>query len=222
VFNRPVNKKENPVERFIGKTAVLGLQYGLGWTKFQKTVAMQSKAQVGQEVLLSDEEASRVINPYRTTYHQIPKMWSLLNSLIPQMTGKNFSYDLGPLRFEYERIRLPSGLYLNYHGLENKNGQWWFTYGGKPKYLYGGKMLENIVQALARISVMDAAVRVRKRIGMQLHLQVHDELVYVTDEPVASTTLSVVHEEMCRRPIWGVDIPLDAEGDIAQSYGDAK
>lgn len=222
VFGRPVNKKENPVERFIGKTAILGLQYGLGWQKFQKTVAMQSKAQVKQEVILSDEEAAQVISTYRNTYHQIPKMWSLLNNLIPQMTGKNFRYDLGPLTFEHERIRLPSGLYLNYHGLENKNGQWWFTYGGKPKYLYGGKMLENIVQALARICVMDAAVRVRKRIAAQLALQVHDELVYVQPDPVAKMTLDVVHEEMCRRPVWGVDIPLDAEGDIGQSYGDAK
>lgn len=222
VFDRPVNKKDHPVERFIGKTAVLGLQYGLGWSKFQKTVAMQSKAQVKQEVLLTDEEAARVIQTYRTTYHQIPKMWTLLNNLIPQMTSKNFSYELGPLVFEHERIRLPSGLYLNYHNLENKNGQWWFTYGGKPKYLYGGKMLENIVQALARICVMDAAIRVRKRIGAQLALQVHDELVYVQPDPVAKITLDVTYEEMCRRPQWGVDIPLDAEGDIAQSYGDAK
>lgn len=222
VFNYEVQKKTHPVERFIGKTAVLGLQYGLGWQKFQKTVAMQSKAQVGQEVVLSDEEAARVIATYRQTYHQIPKMWTLLSNLIPQMTGRNFSYELGPLTFEFERVRLPSGLYLNYHGLENKNGQWWFTYGGKPKYLYGGKMLENIVQALARICVMDAAIRVRKRIGTQLHLQVHDELVYVTDDAIAKPTLSVVHEEMCRRPIWGVDIPLDAEGDIGQAYGDAK
>lgn len=222
VFGRPVNKKEHPVERFIGKTAVLGLQYGLGWSKFQKTVAMQSKAQVKQEVLLTDEEAARVITTYRTTYHQIPKMWSLLGNLIPQMTGKNFRHELGPLVFEYERIRLPSGLYLNYHDLQNKNGQWWFTYGGKPKYLYGGKMLENIVQALARICVMDAAVRVRKRTGEQLALQVHDELVYVVGESYAHDLLPIVHEEMCRRPQWGVDIPLDAEGDIAFSYGDAK
>ena len=83
-------------------------------------------------------------------------------------------------------------------------------------------MLENIVQALARICVMDAAVRVRKRIGARLQLQVHDELVYVVPEHLAKMTLDVVHEEMCRRPSWGVDIPLDAEGDIAISYGDAK
>lgn len=221
VFGYEVQKKTHPVERFIGKTAVLGLQYGLGWQKFQKTVAMQSKAQVGQEVVLSDEEAARVISTYRNTYHQIPKMWTTLGNFIPRMTG-NFYEELGPLGFTKGGIRLPSGLFLNYHELQNKDGQWWFTYGGKPKYLYGGKMLENIVQALARICVMDAAVRVRKRIGARLQLQVHDELVYVVPEHLAQMTLDVVHEEMCRRPQWGVDIPLDAEGDIAPSYGDAK
>lgn len=222
VFGREVNKKNNPVERFIGKTAVLGLQYGLGWQKFQKTVAMQSKAQVGQEVKLDDMEATRVIQTYRNTYSQIPQMWRTLDALIPQMTSRSCSVPLGPLVFEYQRVRLPSGLYLNYHDLQNKDGQWWFTYGGKPKYLYGGKMLENIVQALARICVMDAAVRVRKRIGQQLHLQVHDELVYVVEDQIADSVLRVVHEEMCTRPKWGVDIPLDAEGDVAPSYGEAK
>lgn len=221
VFGREINKKENPVERFIGKTAVLGLQYGLGWQKFQKTVAMQSKAQVKQEVILSDAEAAKVIETYRTTYHPIPKMWSRLNNLIPRMTGDMYE-EVGPIIFLKNQIKLPSGLFLNYHELQNKEGQWWFTYGGKPKYLYGGKMLENIVQALARICVMDAAVRVRKRIGQQLHLQVHDELVYVVPNAIASSVKQVVYEEMCRRPQWGVDIPLDAEGDIGPSYGDAK
>lgn len=222
VFGYEVKKKTHPVERFIGKTAVLGLQYGLGWQKFQKTVAMQSKAQVGQEVKLDDMEATRVIQTYRNTYSQIPQMWRTLDALIPQMTSRSCSVPLGPLVFEYQRVRLPSGLYLNYHDLQNKDGQWWFTYGGKPKYLYGGKMLENIVQALARICVMDAAVRVRKRIGQQLHLQVHDELVYVVEDQIADSVLRVVHEEMCTRPKWGVDIPLDAEGDVAPSYGEAK
>ena len=221
VFGYEVLKKTHPVERFIGKTAVLGLQYGLGWSKFQKTVAMQSKAQVGQEVVLSDAEAAKVVETYRTTYHPIPKMWSRLNNLIPRMTSDTYE-EVGPIVFLKNQIKLPSGLFLNYHELQNKEGQWWFTFGGKPKYLYGGKMLENIVQALARICVMDAAVRVRKRIGAQLHLQVHDELVYVVPDSIAKSVKQVVYEEMCRRPQWGVDIPLDAEGDIGPSYGDAK
>ena len=227
VFGYQVKKSTHKVERFIGKTAVLGLQYGLGWTKFQKTVAMQSKAQVGEEVVLSDEEAAKVINTYRHTYSAIPKMWSKLTGLISRMTGPDFYEQVGPLLFEHERIRLPSGLYLSFHGLENKGGQWWFTYGGKPKYLYGGKMLENITQALARIIVMDAAVRVRQRVrdlgaDIWLNLQVHDELVYVVPDELAPTMEQIVFEEMCTRPEWGMDIPLDAEGDTGQSYGDAK
>jgi hypothetical protein len=227
VFGYQVKKSTHKVERFIGKTAVLGLQYGLGWVKFQKTVAMQSKAQVGEEVVLSDEEAAKVISTYRQTYSAIPQMWSTLTGLIPRMTSKACSEELGPLLFEHERIRLPSGLYLNFHGLENKNGQWWFTYGGKPKYLYGGKLLENITQALARIIVMDAAVRVRQKLkdisnDVWLNLQVHDELVYVVPDELVDTVEKLVFNEMCTRPDWGMGIQLDAEGDSGPSYGDAK
>lgn len=227
VFGYLVNKKDHKVERFIGKTAVLGLQYGLGWAKFQKTVALQSKAQVGQEVKLSDEEANRVVNTYRNTYPMIPKMWTKLNNALPTMTSSDCSELISPIIIEHERIKLPSGLYLNYHNLENKNGQWWFTFAGKPKYIYGGKMLENITQALARIHVMDAAVRVRKRLkaitdDVWLNLQVHDELVYVVPDELVEVVTAIVLEEMRRRPSWGMDIPLDAEAGRGQSYGDAK
>jgi DNA polymerase len=228
VFDRSIVKKNNPVERFIGKTAVLGLQYGLGWQKFQKTVKLQSKAQVGKEVALSDDEAMNVIKTYRTTYEEIPQMWQRLNSMISQMAAnRDLNTPIGPLLFQYQRIRLPSGLYLNYHDLENKNGQWWFTFGGKPKYLYGGKLLENITQALARIHVMDAAVRLRRRfrdynMGIQLALQAHDELVYIVPDNLAEGVLSRSLYEMRDPPEWAPDLPLDAEGDIGDTYGDAK
>lgn len=228
VFGRPVNKKDNPTERFIGKTAILGLQYGLGWEKFQKTVALQSKAQVGQEVLLSDEEAAKVVKTYRDTYPAIPSMWKTLNTLIQRMAANPALSDpLGPVTFEYQRIRLPSDLHLSYYDLENKESGWWFTFAGKPKYVYGGKLLENIIQALARICVMDASVRVRKRLAtitsdVWLNLQVHDELVYVVPDDLLKIVDAVVMEEMCRRPAWGQDIPLDAEAGSGPSYGDAK
>jgi DNA polymerase len=227
VFGYPVDKKNNKVERFIGKTAILGLQYGLGWEKFQKTVALQSKAQVGKEIKLSDEEAAKVVKLYRTTYGAIPAMWNQLGSLIARMTSVGFGALLHPVMFEHERIQLPSGLYLHYHKLHNKDGQWWFEHGGKPKYIYGGKMLENIVQSLARICVMDSAVRIRKRFAQAgwpvwLNLQVHDELVYVVPAELSQEAEAVVMEEMRRRPSWGQDIPLDAESGIGPSYGDAK
>jgi hypothetical protein len=227
VFGYEVKKSTHKVERFIGKTAVLGLQYGLGWSKFQKTVALQSKAQVGEEVLLDDIEATRVVQTYRREYQEIPQMWRRLDALITQMTNRHCYQEVGPLVFMHEKIKLPSGLFLHYHGLENKEGQWWFTYGGKPKYLYGGKMLENIVQALARICVMDTAVNVRRRLArgghdIRLNLQVHDELVYICPTDQAESLRDMVIEEMCKPPRWGVDIPLDAEGDFGPSYGACK
>lgn len=228
VFGYEVKKSTHKVERFIGKTAVLGLQYGLGWAKFQKTVALQSKAQVGEEVLLDDLEATRVVQTYRREYKEIPQMWNRLGGLIQQMTNRHCCVELGPLVFMHEKIKLPSGLFLHYHELQNKDGQWWFTYGGKPKYLYGGKLLENIVQALARICVMDTAVNVRRRLAaeghddIRLNLQVHDELVYIAPSHHAEWLRDIVIDEMRKPPRWGVDIPLDAEGDVGQSYGDAK
>jgi DNA polymerase len=228
VFGYEVTKETHKVERFIGKTAVLGLQYGLGWEKFQKTVALHSKAQVGKEVLLSDEDAAKVVQVYRNKYREIPAMWSRLNNLIPRMTNKDFSELVHPVQFQHEKIALPSGLYLHYHDLQNKGGQWWFTYGGKPKYLYGGKMLENIVQALARICVMDAAVAIRWRLASVdywdawLNLQVHDELVYIVKERDAKKLLEIAIHALSTPPKWGPDIPLKAEGSIGDSYGDCK
>lgn len=223
VFGYPVNKKEHPSERFIGKTGILGLQYGLGWMKFQKTVALQSKAQVGTEIMLTDEEAARVVALYRSTYNRVPAKWRFLDQMIARMSAGTDLED-GPLQFMKEKILLPSGLYLYYHDLRNEpdTGNWRFTYGGNPKFLYGGKLLENIIQALARICVMDAAVRVRRKYGFELALQVHDELVYVVDEADAPGVVEAVIAEMRTPPTWGLDIPLDAEGGIGYSYGDAK
>jgi len=228
VFGRFIDKKTDPVGRFIGKTAVLGLQYNLGWLKFQGTVAVQSKAQLGTEVVLDDVEAAQVVRTYRQTYHEIPAMWRRLDGLIAQMTSRNCHVVVGPVTFMHEKIRLPNGLYLHYHELKYEGGQWTFTYAGKPKYLYGGKLLENIVQALARICVMDAAVRVRRQLDREgrgstrLNLQVHDELVYIEALAHAERLRDMVIHEMCHRPTWAPDLPLDAEGGIGGSYGECK
>jgi hypothetical protein len=227
VFSYEVHKATHKVERFIGKTAVLGLQYGLGWAKFQSTVAMQSKAQIGQEVVLDDVESTRVVQTYRREYLEIPQMWRRLEYLIQRMTYRDCHEQVGPVTFLHQKIRLPSGLFLHYHNLENRDGQWWFTHGGKPKYLYGGKLLENIVQALARICVMDTAVRVRRNLArydvedVRLNLQIHDELVYITPEYLTDWLVDMVIDEMSTPPAWGPGIPLDAEGGVGPSFGDA-
>ena len=221
VFGYQVNKKEYPVERFVGKTGVLGLQYGLGWPSFQNTVALQSKSQVGHEVLLSDVDAARVVSTYRGKYWQIPAMWNTFNGLIPRMTGA-LHMQMGPVVFHRERIELPNGLCLHYHELQHEDGEWRFKYGRRSKRIYGGAMLENITQALARIIVMDAAVRIRQTTGKCFALQVHDELVFVEKEDRAQDLMDYVIEEFRKPPSWGLEIPLDAEGIIGANFGECK
>jgi DNA polymerase I-like protein with 3'-5' exonuclease and polymerase domains len=220
-FGRPITKA-NKAERFVGKQGILGLQYGLGYLMFQVRVALDSKAQTGQEIILDDTESARVVNLYRQTYHKVPAMWRTLTNLLPRMTEKGFRHELGPLVFEHERILLPSGLYLHLHELRYENDGWRFTYGGKTKYIYGGKVLENICQSLARIIIMDCAMRIRRALGIDLKLQGHDELVYVVPAAAAEVVKAALIAEMRVRPTWGPDIPLDAEGGIGLSYGEAK
>jgi len=85
--------------------------------------------------------------------------------------------------------------------------------------------LENIVQALARIIVMDAGVRLQKifsTYGIQLALQVHDELVFVVPNDLADVCKTIALEEMSRRPAWAPTLPLAAEAGYGPTYGDAK
>jgi hypothetical protein len=227
VFGKPINKKEHPSERFIGKTAILGMGYGVGWVKFQKTVQLSSKAQTGTEIILSDEEAQRIVTAYRETYPMIPLMWKKLQNIIPQMTDPDFEQLINPIIFQHEKIKLPSGLYLHYHGLRNENNEWVCSYGGKPKRIYGGAMLENIIQALARIIVMDAARATKYQLarigdGLDMAMQVHDELVFVVPDELAPVTEQILLDNMGKCPNWGLDIPLVAEAGIAENYGDAK
>ena len=225
VFNKPINKKDHPVERFIGKTCILGMGYGVGWMKFQRTIKLQSKAQAGRLIELTDSEATDIVSKYRNTYRRIPTAWGLLNGYIDNLASGAGSATFGPCIFRKNAIELPSGLRLHYHDLQQKDGEWQYTYGGKPKRLYGGALLENIVQALARIVVMDAGVRLQKRfhkMGVQLALQVHDELVYVVPENLADECKAIALEEMGRRPAWAQTLPLAAEAGYGPSYGDAK
>jgi len=226
VFGRRIDKKKDPAERFIGKTAILGLGYGLGWVKFQRTVKMQSKAQTGTLIDLSDEEALNIVTTYRTSYSAIPALWKQLNNHIPILAGAPGSFTVGPCEFSSGSISLPSGLRLKYHNLQQTEDGWEYTYAGKPKRLYGGALLENIVQALARIAVMDAGVRLRKRFAamgdIRLALQVHDELVFVVPEELADECKGIALEEMSRRPSWAPTLPLAAEAGVGSNYGDAK
>ena len=95
-------------------------------------------------------------------------------------------------------------------------------YGNKRATLYGGKMVENIVQHLARCVIADNALAVRRRTGLNPALMVHDELVYVVPAAQAQSTLDDVQEIMRTPPDWWPELITWSEGSIADNYGAAK
>ena len=99
-----------------------------------------------------------------------------------------------------------------------------FIYGnGRNKArIYAGKIDENIVQHLARCVIADNALTVQKVSGLDPALMVHDELVYVVPEDEAQPILDVVQKVMRTPPLWWPELVTWSEGDIADTYGDAK
>lgn len=97
-----------------------------------------------------------------------------------------------------------------------------FTFNGRRHKMYGAKFFENIDQALARIILSDAAVRLADRHGLRFALQLHDELVYVVPENKVEETKAVVLKELTVPPAWAPDLPLAAEVMVGRSYGEAK
>lgn len=229
LYNRPITKKEK-TERWMGKTCILGLGFGLGDEKFESSIPPKSLDQLGVKMILPPGESKRIVNTYRNKYRAIKATWKLLNEAGIQALSSGVEWRWGPVIFRKEEIELPNGMKLYYHNLRLVPGgrfgtEWVFDYGGKVKRLYGGKLLENIVQALARIITMEAAVRIRARLAklrIPLALQVHDELVFVVKHEHVAVTKFVLAHELRQRPLWLPNLPLDCEVGSGPNYGEAK
>jgi len=222
--------KNNKIERFIGKQCILGLGFGLGPDKFTKSIPLLAWNQLKMRLEYSLEEGTHAVNLYRTKNHAVKATWKLLNGQgINALTGGG-DWQWGPVLFTKEEIVLPDGNKLYYKNLRQRPGgrfgmEWVFDYDGMTKSLYGGKILENVVQALARIVTMQAAVRIKARLiqlGIELALQVHDELVFVVKKEYEAVVRKLLEHELRRRPDWLPNLPLDCEVGSGPNYGEAK
>jgi hypothetical protein len=209
------------IQRFIAKECILGLGFQLGKVKLLNTLVTKAKDQnIPIEVPFTLEQTEKWVQTYRNKYYNIKQYWNHLRDYLPAIAGIGGMNIRECCVLEYQKIRLPNGLYLYYNDLTlEDDGQWWFTYGGRRKKLYGGKLLENLVQAFDRMIVMDAALRVFRRTGYRMVHQVHDELLYIVSENEVDALKTIVLEEMQRRPKYAPDLPLKAEAKIGYNYG---
>ena len=130
-----------------------------------------------------------------------------------------------------ERLHLPSGRVLRYPGLRSratharKRPEWGYGPGKQWTKSYGGKIVENVVQAIARDVLWWQAERLRgalRALEARLVLRVHDELVLACPEGEAEAVRSAGVETLETPPAWMPGLPVAAEVGVGQSWGGAK
>jgi DNA polymerase len=211
-------------ERFVGKTTILGAGYGMGAIKFRAQLKT-----FGVEV--SEDEAKRIIDTYRRTYPHIPELWKAAANVLPAIIREQTtSFGRGGiLKVDgSEGVLLPNGLRLKYPNLrqraDEESGKVELVYDTKkgkaviPNRIYGGKVIENVCQALARIVIGEQMLMVAKK--YRVVMTVHDAVACIAPEAEAETAKEYVELCMRLRPSWAPELPLNCEAGYGKSYGD--
>lgn len=211
-----VHKDTHPQERFVGKTGILSLGFQSGAAKFHATMNDVFNTPI------TEREAARVVETYRTKYRKIVELWKTMENLIFSMS-RGIVTKVKPIRTGKNHIVLPNGMRLQYPGLRRSDGRWVYSdpETGGTTDLYGGKLLENIIQALARIVVTTAELRLARH-GLRAALSVHDELVFVVKREHAPLIRKIVQKVMSYPVEWLLDLPVEAEVKFGNTYGDVK
>lgn len=209
-------------QRFVGKTTVLGAGYGMGGEKFQ--LALKNSG-----VDITKNEAAKIIGIYRDTNDMISNMWKQAGTMLRYMVRGDampFGKD-GVLGVDTYApgIRLPNGLLIRYDELqegENEKGGTEYSYKtrmGRTR-IYGGKVVENVTQALARLIIGEQMLRISKK--YRVVLTVHDSIVCCVPDQEAEACKSYVEECMRWVPAWAEGLPVDCEAGIGKNYGETE
>ena len=211
-------------ERFVGKTTILGCGYGMGAEKFQTQLKV-----FGVETEL--KECQRIINVYRATYPKIVELWryagDALRAMQDDVTTKTLGVEDVLVIDGVEGIGLPNGLYLRYPNLHKEDrkgeapGLVYDTKRGRtvvPTRIYGGKVIENVCQALARIIIGEQMLMVNKRYPVVM--TVHDAIGALVPKAEVVEGQQYIEECMKTRPSWALGLPLNCESGAGKTYGD--
>lgn len=232
VYGRKITKADT-TERFVGKTCILGLGYGMGAEKFRNTLEI---GQNGVSVVIDQNEAERIVRLYRQKNWKIVQLWNLCGQVLTAMSQGGSGTVAKCVSYDKDGIVLPNGLKIRYAGLRNTgNG---FEYVSDPRALhkymkakmsgetatvtftkiYGGKVCENIVQALAAIVIRQQMADIGEEYSVAF--QVHDEIVLSVGASCADHAEKRLIEVMKTPPDWALDLPLACESGQAYNYGE--
>lgn len=202
-------------QRFVGKTCVLGLGFEMGAAKLQYTLGLGVN---GPKIILPLSECRRLVALYRGLNYKIRNWWRWTETaILPGMLfGKPDEHMC--IGWDRERLILPSGLSIHYPDLRvSEEGQWSYSGGKRGRvFLFGGKLVENIVQAVARCIVSEQLLRIAE--VYKVVLFTHDEIVACVPKKLADKCGEFMLETMRTPPKWASGLPLNAEVKTAAYY----
>jgi len=205
-----------PLTRFQGKVAVLALGYNGG---------VNSLRNMGAEG--DNDTLQRLVTVWRKANPRIVKLWETMQEAV-EGGGKVGPHVKITRRGDSMKMHLPSGRAIHYHGvkweryvvIDDKTGRkimkegWRYSdpkRGGARIGTYGGRLVENATQAIARDVLAEALVRLDER-GYPVTGHVHDEVI------VESLELDHITNLMTEVPRWARGLPLDGEGFVCDRY----
>lgn len=180
---------------------------------------------------LDEAELPALVNAWRSANPRIVKLWREVEGAAKHVVKDKTSYILRKpyctIKFVYDRgylfIELPSGRRLAYYGASVDKGR--LSYWGidqtkkiwRKQDTYGGSLVENITQAVARDCLCDTMLRIH-RAGYPILMHVHDEIISEARDADAPATLEKMNKIMAVPPVWAKDLPLKGDGYISKYY----
>ena len=208
-----------------GKIAVLALGYGGGVGALA--------AMGGERMGLSQEDMAGIVRDWRKANPHIVKAWALLEKAAQSCATTGIDHKTLGLRFHKEEdgtmtVRLPSGRLLCYRDMtlgRNRFGNTSLKYRGVNSETkqwtwvetYGGKLTENIVQAIARDCLAHALLQLEK-LGIPTVFHVHDEVVCEVPKDHADEALKIIQNVFAYGADWAEGLPLKGAGYITDYY----
>ena len=221
IFNKPVEDIEK-TERDVGKMVILGLGFGMGSVKFKESCEQRG-------IKIDEDFANKVVQLYRNKYSLIKNQWYAIEEaaikacMLPEFTASCGKFQFRRTgRFLY--CKLPSGRkiaycdpeikmattpwgeekqQLHFKGVNTETKQW------AEQHTYGGSLVENCIQAVARDLLAEAIISCEKN-NYPVVMHTHDEVVVEVPEGFGS--LKEFLGLMTNKPLWAKDCPIVAEG----------
>ena len=223
VYGRKITKAD-PTERFVGKTCILGLGYGTGAMKLQHTLATSQPV----SVKLDEEECKRIVGVYRDNNSSIIALWREADRMLETMIDRKIKVKImfgeyGCVFYDNDGIILPNGFRIRYPNLRRvtKDDKTQIVYDSRKGEvsIWGGAVVENVVQALARIVVGTQMCEINNK--YRVALTVHDAAVVVADADDVDDAIEFVTSVMSKAPDWAKGLPVACEAKVGATYGDA-